>query len=57
MLQKLLRSGQIRINGGRVKSDIRVAPGQTVRIPPQITNLEDNNDASAKLKKPLTSNK
>lgn len=33
-LQKLLRSGQIRINGGRVKADTRVEPGQTVRVPP-----------------------
>ena len=33
-LQKLLRSGQIRVDGGRVKADTRVEPGQTVRIPP-----------------------
>ena len=33
-LQKLLRSGQVRIDGGRVKSDSRVQPGQTVRVPP-----------------------
>ena len=33
-LQKLLRSGQIRVDGGRVKADSRVEPGQTVRIPP-----------------------
>lgn len=33
-LQKLLRSGQIRIDGGRAKTDTRVEPGQTVRIPP-----------------------
>jgi 23S rRNA pseudouridine955/2504/2580 synthase len=33
-LQKLLRSGQVRVDGGRVKSDARVQPGQTVRIPP-----------------------
>ncbi|MEQ8307593.1 MAG: RluA family pseudouridine synthase [Hoeflea sp.] len=33
-LQKLLRSGQIRVDGGRVKSDTRVQPGQTVRVPP-----------------------
>ncbi len=33
-LQKLLRSGQIRVDGGRVKSDARVQPGQVVRIPP-----------------------
>lgn len=33
-LQKLLRSGQVRVDGGRVKSDTRVQPGQMVRIPP-----------------------
>ncbi|PWW03634.1 ribosomal large subunit pseudouridine synthase C [Hoeflea marina] len=33
-LQKLLRSGQIRVDGGRVKSETRVQPGQTVRVPP-----------------------
>ncbi len=33
-LQKLLRSGQVRVDGGRVKSDTRLQPGQTVRVPP-----------------------
>jgi 23S rRNA pseudouridine955/2504/2580 synthase len=33
-LQKLLRSGQIRVDGGRAKADTRVEPGQTIRIPP-----------------------
>ncbi len=33
-LQKLLRSGQVRIDGGRAKTDTRVEPGQVVRIPP-----------------------
>ena len=33
-LQKLLRSGQVRIDGGRVKSDTRIQPGQMIRIPP-----------------------
>ncbi|RST84326.1 RluA family pseudouridine synthase [Aquibium carbonis] len=33
-LQKLLRSGQIRIDGGRAKSDTRVEPGQVIRVPP-----------------------
>ncbi|MBK3745794.1 RluA family pseudouridine synthase [Paraburkholderia aspalathi] len=33
-LQKLLRSGQIRVNGGRAKSDSRLQAGQVVRIPP-----------------------
>ncbi|MBK8458070.1 MAG: RluA family pseudouridine synthase [Phyllobacteriaceae bacterium] len=33
-LQKLLRTGQVRLDGGRAKSDTRVQPGQTVRVPP-----------------------
>lgn len=33
-LQKLLRSGQIRVDGGRAKSDTRVEPGQMIRVPP-----------------------
>lgn len=33
-LQKLLRSGQIRVDGGRVKADTRLCMGQSVRVPP-----------------------
>ena len=33
-LQKLLRSGQIRLDGARAKADSRVRPGQMVRVPP-----------------------
>jgi 23S rRNA pseudouridine955/2504/2580 synthase len=33
-LQTLLRSGQVRVDGGRAKSDTRVEPGQLIRIPP-----------------------
>lgn len=46
-LQKLMRSGQVRVDGARVKSSTRLAAGQTVRIPPV------NDDASAK---PVTPN-
>jgi len=38
-LQKLLRSGQIRLDGGRAKSDTRIAAGQAVRLPPQLANM------------------
>lgn len=34
VIQKLARSGQIRVDGGRVKADSRLAAGQIVRIPP-----------------------
>lgn len=33
-LQKLLRSGQIRVDGGRAKTDTRLQAGQLVRVPP-----------------------
>lgn len=33
-LQKLLRTGQVRVDGGRVKPDTRLVAGQTVRVPP-----------------------
>ena len=33
-LEKLLRTGQVRVEGARVKASHRVAEGQTVRVPP-----------------------
>lgn len=33
-LQKLVRTGQIRVDGARAKAGTRLAPGQKVRIPP-----------------------
>ena len=33
-LERLLRTGQVRIDGKRVRANARVAAGQTVRIPP-----------------------
>jgi 23S rRNA pseudouridine955/2504/2580 synthase len=33
-LQKLLRSGQVRVDGGRVKTNMRLEPGQAIRVPP-----------------------
>lgn len=35
-LQKLLRTGQIRVDGARAKAGDRVDAGQTIRIPPNI---------------------
>ncbi|MFT0861062.1 RluA family pseudouridine synthase [Ancylobacter sp. G4_0304] len=42
-LQKLLRSGQVRVDGGRVKTNTRLAAGQAIRIPP----LEEKPQPSA----------
>lgn len=33
-LEKLLRTGQIRVDGGRVKANARLSVGQIVRVPP-----------------------
>jgi 23S rRNA pseudouridine955/2504/2580 synthase len=33
-LQKLIRSGQVRVDGGRAKTSTRLKPGQAVRVPP-----------------------
>ncbi|WP_439815690.1 RluA family pseudouridine synthase [Zavarzinia sp. CC-PAN008] len=33
-LEKLLRTGQIRVEGGRVKADRRLEAGESVRVPP-----------------------
>jgi len=37
-LERLLRTGQVRLDGKRVKAADRVAVGQTVRLPPQIVH-------------------
>jgi 23S rRNA pseudouridine955/2504/2580 synthase len=37
-LEKLLRTGQVRLDGKRAKAADRVAMGQEVRIPPQVVN-------------------
>jgi 23S rRNA pseudouridine955/2504/2580 synthase len=33
-LEKLLRTGQVRVDGGRAKASTRLAAGQSVRVPP-----------------------
>ncbi len=35
-LEKLLRTGQVRVNGKRAKAGDRVEPGQAIRIPPKL---------------------
>ena len=37
-LQKLLRTGQVRIDGKRAEGKDRVEPGQSIRLPPGVTN-------------------
>ncbi len=47
-LQKLLRSGQIRIDGGRVKADSRIDKGQVIRIPPLGVDRNEKSGLTAK---------
>lgn len=37
-LQKLLRTGQVRVDGRRVEGKDRIEPGQQVRLPPGVTS-------------------
>lgn len=39
-IEKWLRTGQVRVDGKRVKSGLRLQPGQVIRIPPLIKELE-----------------
>ena len=42
-IHKLVRTGQIRLNGGRVKANIRIKKGDCLRIPPIIkTDVENS---------------
>ncbi|MHA1528259.1 MAG: RluA family pseudouridine synthase [Alphaproteobacteria bacterium] len=40
-LEKLCRKGEVRVDGGRVKTSTRVGPGQVVRVPPLPEARED----------------
>lgn len=40
-LQKLLRTGQIRVDGARAKAGDRVDAGQSIRIPPNIESVSE----------------
>ncbi len=37
-LQKLLRTGQVRVDGKRAEGKERIEPGQSIRLPPGVTN-------------------
>src|SRR3954468_16611822 len=41
LLQKLLRKGEVRLDGKRVDAATRVATGQSVRLPPQVVHAKD----------------
>ena len=39
--QKMIRTGQVRVDGKRAKADTRLSAGQTVRIPPLLDKPDD----------------
>lgn len=50
LIYKIVRSGQVRINGGRAKPDTRLAAGDEVRIPPvRLGDPADKGDPAAGL--------
>ena len=46
-LQKLLRSGQIRLDGGRVKASVRIEMDQAIRVPPSVLHSSDADGKAA----------
>jgi len=53
MLEKLLRTGQIRLDGKRVKSSDRLSLGQTLRLPPQLTGARAQPSHTPRAEKPI----
>ena len=53
-LEKLLRTGQIRVDGGRAKANTRLEAGQTVRIPPLPAETDAAPKPAPKPKKPTS---
>jgi 23S rRNA pseudouridine955/2504/2580 synthase len=49
-LQKLIRSGQVRVDGSRVEASVRLAAGQEIRVPP-ISDSEKVKGAPQALRK------
>ncbi|HKQ46082.1 MAG TPA: RluA family pseudouridine synthase [Rhizomicrobium sp.] len=41
LLEKLLRKGEVRLDGRRAKAADRVAAGQSMRLPPQVVHAKD----------------
>jgi 23S rRNA pseudouridine955/2504/2580 synthase len=41
MLEKLLRTGQVRLDGKRAKASERISTGQIIRLPPQLQSIRD----------------
>jgi 23S rRNA pseudouridine955/2504/2580 synthase len=57
LLEKLLRKGEVRLDGKRAKAADRVAAGQSMRLPPQVVHAKDQRPEKpqAEPKHPLAS--
>jgi 23S rRNA pseudouridine955/2504/2580 synthase len=57
LLEKLLRKGEIRLDGKRAKAADRVTAGQAMRLPPQVVHAKDERPQkpAAETKHPLVS--
>src|SRR5450432_2552187 len=57
LLEKLLRKGEVRLDGKRAKAADRVAAGQSMRLPPQVIHAKEKRTEKpeAEVKHPLTS--
>jgi 23S rRNA pseudouridine955/2504/2580 synthase len=55
LLQKLLRKGEVRLDGKRADAGTRVAAGQSMRLPPQVIHAKDERPQkpAAEAKHPL----
>jgi 23S rRNA pseudouridine955/2504/2580 synthase len=53
-LEKLLRKGEVRVDGKRAKASDRLSTGQTLRLPPQLETI--HSEAAEKRTKPQTTN-
>ena len=41
-LYRILRRGEVRVNGGRVRAEYKLAPGDEVRVPPARVNVDSS---------------
>jgi len=53
-LEKLLRTGQIRLDGRRIKAGDRISTGQIIRLPPQVRSIPIASDVRLKNSQPVS---
>lgn len=52
-LQKLLRTGQVRVDARRVEANARLEPGQGIRVPKVVRKTPENKSPAPSLKPPM----